>query len=112
MSRGNAGNYLLAYDIRDPKRLARVHRYLCRHAVPVQYSVFVARLTGNALARIAGDIGARIDAREDDVRIYSLPAACETELLGPDPWPRGVTLATRDALPIASARHRPRRRRS
>jgi len=106
MSRGHSGNYLLAYDIREPKRLARVHRYLRRHAVPVQYSVFVARLTGRELTRIAGDLGALIDAREDDVRIYPLPAACETQLLGPDPWPRGVILASGHALPVVSGRAR------
>jgi CRISPR-associated protein Cas2 len=29
--------YLIAYDIRNPKRLVRVHRYLRRQGMPVQY---------------------------------------------------------------------------
>ena len=41
MSYTERRNWLVAYDIASPRRLARVHRYLKRHAIPVQYSVFV-----------------------------------------------------------------------
>ena len=32
--------WLITYDITDPKRLVRLHRFLVRRATPVQYSVF------------------------------------------------------------------------
>jgi len=41
--------YLISYDIADPRRLQRVHAFLRRHALPVQYSVFLARLSERRL---------------------------------------------------------------
>lgn len=38
--------FVIGYDIRDPRRLQRVHRRLCRHATPLEYSVFL--LVGSA----------------------------------------------------------------
>ncbi len=99
MSAGRSGSYLIAYDIRDPRRLVRIHRYLRRHAVPVQYSVFVGRLTGRHLARVTAGIEQIIDARRDDVRIYPLPARCERETLGPELFPKGVLISAPLALP-------------
>ena len=37
MADNQAGLYLIAYDIADPKRLSRVHRALKREGLPVQY---------------------------------------------------------------------------
>lgn len=65
--------WLIAYDIREPRRLARVHRFLTRVAVPVHYSVFAARGSLAAMRELAGELRARIDGRADDVRIYPVP---------------------------------------
>ena len=32
--------WLITYDITNPKRLVRLHRFLVKQATPVQYSVF------------------------------------------------------------------------
>jgi CRISPR-associated protein Cas2 len=65
-------NWLIAYDIREPKRLSRVHRFLVKHGVPVQYSVFVTRNTAQRIGRIKAGL-AELIAPVDDVRIYQIP---------------------------------------
>jgi CRISPR-associated protein Cas2 len=65
--------WLIAYDLRDHRRIARVHRLLSRVAVPVQYSVFAARGSAAAMGELARQIEALIDAEVDDVRMYPIP---------------------------------------
>lgn len=67
-------HWLIAYDLRDQRRIARVHRLLTQVAVPVQYSVFAAVGSVLAMRRLAKDIEERIDVKVDDVRMYPLPA--------------------------------------
>jgi len=83
-------NWLVAYDIADPRRLGRVHRYLKQHAIPVQYSVFVFQGNQYALDRVLSGIAARIDSEADDVRAYHLPGRCEVTMLGRQQLPEGV----------------------
>ncbi len=84
--------YLIAYDIRNPKRLVRVHRYLRRQGMPVQYSVFTTQLTQRKLARVTAGLETIIDSRADDVRIYPLPTRLEAHLLGRQLFPDDVLL--------------------
>ena len=88
--------YLIAYDIADPRRLHRVHRFLKQHAVPIQYSVFVTRISEAQLARIKTGIVDRICEDEDDVRIYHIPDRTEVQLLGRSPLPEGMQLVAGD----------------
>ncbi len=89
--------WLVGYDVRDPRRLRRVRRFLSRRAIPLQYSVFLFR--GDT--RAARDLGARL-ARlvraADDLRIYPLPPGTRLHTYGPGPLPRGVVLVDRDLL--------------
>jgi len=77
----NPQPYLVAYDIREPRRLQRVHSYLKRRALPVQYSVFIARLTPIQLQRLLAGLARLVD-RTDDVRIYSLGHRPRVDTLG------------------------------
>jgi len=65
--------WLIAYDIRSPKRLSRLHRFLCKHAAPVQYSVFLGRYTPEELRWLCDGINAIIHVKQDDVRCYPVP---------------------------------------
>ncbi len=65
--------WLIAYDIRDPRRLGRLHRFLRSRAVPLQYSVFTRRASAAQMGMLARDIEEHIDPRQDDVRIYRIP---------------------------------------
>lgn len=91
--------WLIAYDIADPRRLGRVHRLLKKVAIPIQYSVFLAWLNERQLGWLVEQLRSRIDAREDDVRLYHLPVTTELTTLGKQWLPQGVQLL-RDGQPL------------
>lgn len=74
--------WLIAYDITDPKRLARLHRFLVKHATPVQYSVFHFEGSTAQMGRLMNDLDSRIDPSTDDVRGYQLPERLSIDTLG------------------------------
>lgn len=92
MARNQARLYLVCYDIADPKRLVRVHRFLREEGMPVQYSVFTAPLTARSLQRLLGGLRQLIDPRTDDVRLYPLPARPDRLCLGRQYFPDDVML--------------------
>jgi CRISPR-associated protein Cas2 len=82
--------WLVCYDIAEPRRLARVGRAVREFAVPLQYSVYWARLDRGGLAEALAQIARRIDPRRDDVRLYPLPENVQITGLGRDVVPVGV----------------------
>jgi CRISPR-associated protein Cas2 len=84
--------WLIAYDIRSPRRLARIHRWLSRHAAPVQYSVFIGRYDKGDLDWLCAGIRSIIDERVDDVRLYPLPEEPCMTTLGAQRCPSGWSL--------------------
>ena len=92
MSWSELRSWLIAYDIADPRRLQRVHACLKRHAIPVQFSVFVMRGDERSLLRILNEIKELINQKEDDIRAYHLPDRCEVIMLGCQSLPEGVLL--------------------
>lgn len=89
--------YLLTYDIREPKRLRRVHKVATAWGDPLQYSVFVCDLTRAELVQMRFDVIALMNLDQDSVSIFDL---------GP-PEGRGLKciefIGTRRALPDARA---------
>lgn len=67
--------YLLAYDIRDPRRLRRVHQVAKAWGYPLQYSVFVCDLTRAELLMMKSDFRAEMNTVEDSVGIFDLGPA-------------------------------------
>ena len=82
--------YLIAYDIRDPKRLRRVERHLSKWARRIQFSVFAADLAPAPLERLCRDLGRLIDAAVDDLRIYPVPPGATLEASGPPATGEGL----------------------
>ncbi len=82
--------FVIGYDISNPRRLLRVHREMCKHATPLEYSVFL--LVGNAAAkdRCLLEIGELIKPLEDDVRCYALPARGFQGRIGHASLPAGI----------------------
>lgn len=74
--------YLLAYDIRDPKRLQRVHYYLRKRALAAQQSVFFLHVTDAELERMLDAVAARTDRHRDDVRAYPISHPADVWLAG------------------------------
>lgn len=95
-------NWLIAYDIADPRRLGRVYRYLCKHAVPVQYSVFATRSAPMKAGLIRASLAEIIDEGEDDVRIYPVPEPADLTVFGKQALPEGLSIIDgRSSLPLA-----------
>ncbi|HRD50435.1 MAG: CRISPR-associated endonuclease Cas2 [Candidatus Competibacter sp.] len=85
--------YLICYDIsEDPKRLARVARYLQKYAFRVQYSVFVSAFFDHSLEGVLRGLEQIIDPRKDDVRCYPLPDKAEVVLMGQQMFPDNILL--------------------
>lgn len=107
MALNQARNWLIAYDIVDPRRLRRVHRFLCAHAVPVQYSVFATRASPMGLGVMRAALAELVDAREDDVRIYPVPEPANLSVYGRKSLPDGLRVLTGEAMPLAPFRLEP-----
>lgn len=84
--------YIICYDITEPRRLGRIHRTLKKAALPVQYSVFLFRGTPEQLALCLARLEAIMDPDTDDIRAYPLPQRGLRFTLGPSKLPAGVTL--------------------
>jgi CRISPR-associated protein Cas2 len=87
-----SGAWLACYDIASPRRLARVWRAVREFGVPLQYSVFWARLDRSGLDAAMRAVASLIDPRADDVRFYPLPENVQITGLGRDVVPLGVDL--------------------
>lgn len=84
--------WLISYDITEPRRLRRLHRFLRRHATPVQYSVFLFEGTAARMGRLMQQVEDLIDPCHDDVRGYELPAQPELTVLGRSTLPPETAL--------------------
>lgn len=62
--------YIIAYDIREPKRLRRLHYFLKKKAISLQNSVFLIKADAQRLKRLEVSLEQIINNNEDDVRIY------------------------------------------
>ena len=84
-------DYIICYDIADPRRLSRLYRKMKGIGIHLQYSVFHCRLAWQKLKELTGEIEKIIDERADDVRIYPLPSNAEPVVMGGgDRLPDGI----------------------
>lgn len=65
-------NYLIAYDIRDPKRLKRVHYFISKKASALQRSVFLIKANQTDIQSVTKALLERAATQEDDIRLYPL----------------------------------------
>ena len=73
---------LLCYDIRDQKRLRRVHQVARNWGEAFQYSVFRCYLDRRDQRRMLAEIGDEIDPSVDDVRLYEIETRSPIRTLG------------------------------
>lgn len=85
-------HWLIAYDIANPKRLIRLHRFLRKQATPVQYSVFCFEGSAAAMGSLMAEIETRINPKADDVRGYLLPEPLQLVTIGRGSMPADVLL--------------------
>jgi len=82
--------YLVAYDIREDRRLRSVHRTMKGYGWAMQYSVFVCDLDPMEVLALKTDIASIIDHRVDSVALLDLGLPAERgkgcfEFMGPAP---------------------------
>ena len=92
MSHNDIATWLVAYDIADPRRLAKVFKELKKVGVPLQYSVFSVEASAGAIAVLMAKLLRLIHAKEDDIRAYRLPANGWRATLGEAILPEGLWL--------------------
>ncbi|MBI4843625.1 MAG: CRISPR-associated endonuclease Cas2 [Nitrospirae bacterium] len=86
-------DYLVCYDIAQPRRLTRVYKIMKGKGIHLQYSVFHCTMTWQDLLKLKFDLSNVIDEEEDDIRIYPLPAGGKVIAMGcGDRVPEGVEL--------------------
>ena len=64
--------FLIAYDIADTKRVAKLGRFLLKIGVRIEYSIFYVKASKDEIIEIAMKINDIIDTEMDDVRIYEI----------------------------------------
>ncbi|HRQ65972.1 MAG TPA: hypothetical protein PKZ76_14110 [Xanthomonadaceae bacterium] len=98
MTRATPAWRLLAYDVRCPRRLRRLHYRLRKEVAYVQESVALARLDDEGVDALLGRLAEWL-APEDDLRIYELAGLHEVWLAGPAPLPGAAFGAPARATP-------------
>ena len=93
MSLHQTAQWLVTYDIANPRRLARVFKHLKKEGVPMQYSVFAVDGSNAKMGALMAHLGTLIDLREDDVRAYRLPDNGWRAILGAAMLPEELWLA-------------------
>jgi len=63
-----------------------------KHALPVQYSVFVARVSKAGLLEVVSGLRRLINKKHDDVRVYSLPDRPQVLVFGDGYFTEGINL--------------------
>lgn len=69
---GNLNCYVVSYDIREQKRLCRVHRAMLGFGEPVHYSVFICHLTSHGKAEMISSLSDLIVADADRIMIIDM----------------------------------------
>lgn len=87
--------YLVAYDIREDRRLRVVAACVEGYGERIQYSVFICDLSDEEVVSLRGDIEVRIKQSEDSVMIIDLGKAGDSG--------RFLFLGHHEKLPTSSA---------
>ncbi|MDO8252356.1 MAG: CRISPR-associated endonuclease Cas2 [Rhodoferax sp.] len=98
MSLHASANWLVTYDIADPRRLARLFKFLKKQGVPVQYSVFLVEASAAKMGNLIVQMAKMVDKDADDVRAYRLPERAWKVTLGASILPEGIMLGEGVAL--------------
>jgi len=96
----HASPHLVCYDIREDRRLRRIHRLLQAWGLRMQYSVFECWLTRRDRYQLTELLRRTIDERVDDVRIYSLEPRATIHYQGCAPVPPGLVVEGLHMQPI------------
>lgn len=72
---------MITYDITDPKRRTRLHKYLKEFGLNTQKSVFECDIDDTALKQIRSYCRDNLDIAVDSVRIYKICNRCINKVI-------------------------------
>ena len=72
---------LVTYDITDPKRLNRTHKFLKEFGLNTQKSVFECDIDREGIKRIRAYCKENLDLSSDSVRIYKICNHCINKVI-------------------------------
>jgi CRISPR-associated protein Cas2 len=96
-SRLQKGWYLLAYDVRDERRLQRIQSRTAKVCTYLQRSVYLYHGEGPGLARLLEEIAGELERQVDDMRLYALSGPRDLWFLS-GPMPPLVGLNAREPM--------------
>lgn len=64
--------FIVAYDIKNKRRLQRLQRLISNELWQLQYSVYYGRMTCQAMDNLIVNIQKIIHKHDDDVRVYEV----------------------------------------
>ena len=73
--------YIIAYDIPDDRRRAKVHRVLCGYGAWTQYSLFECWLSRRQILELRVKLARHLVEQRDSVRFYPLCAGCQAKVI-------------------------------
>ena len=88
--------YVICYDIRNPKRLQKVHNHVKKYAIALGYSVFLFSGLSKEKDQLMRSLFTLIDKKLDDLRCYVIPSDLLKARFGKEVLPDGIMLS---ALP-------------
>lgn len=88
---------LVTYDITDPKRLVKLHKFLKEFGLNTQKSVFECDIDNVALQRIRAYCRDNLDIDRDGVRIYKICNLCMEKVVISG---RGIKVAQLDYMVV------------
>lgn len=97
----SARTHLVAYDVRAPRRLQRVHKALSEVGFALQYSVFAVDLEDWERSNLIAGLRGLIDEKQDDVRFYLVPSPPRGAWYGPLPGNSAVAVSGAPAATLA-----------
>lgn len=83
-------SYILGYDIREPKRLAKIHKTMVQFACPIEYSIFLFYGGRKQLEELLKRVIQLMDLQNDDLRCYELPIDGFQRRIGKATLPLGI----------------------
>ena len=72
---------IVTYDITDPKRLAKTHKFLKEFGLNTQKSVFECDIDDEGIKRIRDYCKGYLDLKKDSVRIYKVCNRCINKVI-------------------------------
>lgn len=81
MARAKKTFYVVAYDIKEDRKRARVSKILERYGIRVNFSVFECMFTDIQLLQVQEKIKKILDKRSDTVIYYPICVNCYTKII-------------------------------